>query len=176
MAILEVENLRKSFGALEVLKDISFSLNKGEALSIIGSSGSGKTTLLRCLNFLETPDKGSIVVQGKTLFDAEPEGITAAQLGEICGKDKADVSRMVAILENKGLVRKVAVGKNMYRAKLVLTETGREAAEHVRSRAAVAVELAGSGLSEDEREQFYKALTLITENLRKLSKDGLPQK
>lgn len=112
----------------------------------------------------------------KTLFDAEPEGITAAQLGEICGKDKADVSRMVAILENKGLVRKVAVGKNMYRAKLVLTETGREAAEHVRSRAAVAVELAGSGLSEDEREQFYKALTLITENLRKLSKDGLPQK
>ena len=112
----------------------------------------------------------------KTLFDSEPEGITAAQLGEICGKDKADVSRMVAILENKGLVRKVAVGKNMYRAKLVLTETGREAAEHVRSRAAVAVELAGSGLSEDEREQFYKALTLITENLRKLSKDGLPQK
>lgn len=112
----------------------------------------------------------------KTLFDAEPEGITAAQLGEICGKDKADVSRMVAILENKGLVRKVAVGKNMYRAKLVLTETGREAAEHVRSRAAVAVELAGSGLSEDEREQFYKALSLITENLRKLSKDGLPQK
>ena len=112
----------------------------------------------------------------KTLFDSEPEGITAAQLGEICGKDKADVSRMVAILENKGLVRKVAVGKNMDRAKLVLTETGREAAEHVRSRAAVAVELAGSGLSEDEREQFYKALTLITENLRKLSKDGLPQK
>ena len=48
MAILEVKNLRKSFGALEVLKDISFSLNKGEALSIIGSSGSGKTTLLRC--------------------------------------------------------------------------------------------------------------------------------
>ena len=111
----------------------------------------------------------------KTLFDAEPEGITAAQLGEICGKDKADVSRMVAILEQKGLVRKVAVGKNMYRAKLVLTEAGREAAEHVRSRAAVAVELAGSGLSEQERETFYKALALITENLRKLSKDGLPQ-
>jgi DNA-binding MarR family transcriptional regulator len=111
----------------------------------------------------------------KTLFDAEPEGITAAQLGEICGKDKADVSRMVAILENRGLVRKVAVGKNMYRAKLVLTEAGREAAEHVRSRAAVAVELAGSGLSEEERENFYKALALITENLRKLSKNGLPQ-
>jgi len=62
MAILEVENLRKSFEELEVLKDISFSLNKGEALSIIGSSGSGKTTLLRCLNFLETPSSGKIVI------------------------------------------------------------------------------------------------------------------
>ena len=111
----------------------------------------------------------------KTLFDSEPEGITAAQLGEICGKDKADVSRMVAILENKGLVRKVAVGKNMYRAKLVLTETGREAAEHVRSRAAVAVELAGGGLSEEERAVFYRALERISGNLQKLSREGLPQ-
>ena len=111
----------------------------------------------------------------KTLFDAEPGGITAAQLAEICGKDKADVSRMVAILESHGLVKKVAVGKNMYRAKLVLTDEGKQAAEHVRSRAAVAVELAGSGLSEAERENFYKALALITENLQKLSKNGLPQ-
>lgn len=70
MAILEVENLKKSFDALDVLKGISFSLNKGEALSIIGSSGSGKTTLLRCLNFLETPDKGVISVRGEKLFDA----------------------------------------------------------------------------------------------------------
>ena len=54
MAILEVNNLGKSFGTTEVLKDISFSLEKGESLAIIGSSGSGKTTLLRCLNFLET--------------------------------------------------------------------------------------------------------------------------
>ena len=111
----------------------------------------------------------------KTLADAEPEGITASQLAELCGKDKADVSRMVAILEKKDLVRKVAIGKNMYRAKLVLTDEGREAAEHVRKRAAVAVELAGSGLSVEERETFYKALSLITENLRKLSREGLPQ-
>ena len=62
MAILEVENLRKSFGEIEVLKDISFSLERGEALSIIGSSGSGKTTLLRCLNFLESPTDGKIVI------------------------------------------------------------------------------------------------------------------
>ena len=111
-----------------------------------------------------------------TLYDADPEGITAAQLGELCGKNKADVSRMIAILEKKNLVQKVAVGKNMYRAKLMLTQEGRQAAEHVRKRAAVAVELAGSGLSTEERETFYKALELITENLRKLSKDGLPLK
>ena len=71
MAILEVAQLEKSFGGTKVLRDISFSLEEGQALSIIGSSGSGKTTLLRCLNFLETPDQGQIVVQGDTLFDAD---------------------------------------------------------------------------------------------------------
>ena len=70
MAILEVHNIEKHFGATRVLEDISFSLEQGQTLAIIGSSGSGKTTLLRCLNFLETPNKGRIVVQGKTLFDA----------------------------------------------------------------------------------------------------------
>ena len=70
MAILEVKNIEKHFGATKVLEDISFNLEEGQALAIIGSSGSGKTTLLRCLNFLETPDQGRIVVQGKTLFDA----------------------------------------------------------------------------------------------------------
>ena len=69
MAILEVEHLSKSFDRTEVLKDITFSLEKGQVLSIIGSSGSGKTTLLRCLNFLERPDGGSISVNGETLFD-----------------------------------------------------------------------------------------------------------
>ena len=70
MAILNVEHIEKHFGDTPVLKDISFSLEEGQALSIIGSSGSGKTTLLRCLNFLETPDQGVISVRGKTLFDA----------------------------------------------------------------------------------------------------------
>ncbi|MEA5049169.1 MAG: amino acid ABC transporter ATP-binding protein [Eubacteriales bacterium] len=68
--ILEVQNLAKRFGSAEVLNDISFSLTQGEVVSIIGSSGSGKTTLLRCLNFLEQPDAGRIVVNGETLFDA----------------------------------------------------------------------------------------------------------
>ena len=70
MSILEVNSLRKSFGATEVLRDISFSMEKGQVLSVIGSSGSGTTTLLRCLNFLELPDGGSIRVNGETLFDA----------------------------------------------------------------------------------------------------------
>ena len=70
MAILEVEHINKTFGRTEVLKDISFSLERGQVLSLIGSSGSGKTTLLRCLNFLETPDKGVIRVNDELLFDA----------------------------------------------------------------------------------------------------------
>lgn len=71
MAILEVRNIEKHFGATKVLKNISFSLEKGESMAIIGSSGSGKTTLLRCLNFLERPNGGQILVDGKVLFDAD---------------------------------------------------------------------------------------------------------
>ena len=70
MSLLNVENIRKSYGKTEVLKYISFSLKKGEVLAIIGSSGSGKTTLLRCLNFLETPGNGKISVNDKVLFDS----------------------------------------------------------------------------------------------------------
>ncbi len=70
MAILEVHNIEKHFGSTRVLEDISFSLEQGQALAIIGSSGSGKTTLLRCLNFLEKPDHGSISVNGNVIFDA----------------------------------------------------------------------------------------------------------
>jgi polar amino acid transport system ATP-binding protein len=70
MALLEVKNITKRFGKTEVLKGIDFSLEKGQVLSIIGSSGSGKTTLLRCLNFLETPDTGEILVDGNAIFNA----------------------------------------------------------------------------------------------------------
>ena len=74
MALLQVEDIGKSFGATKVLENISFDLQKGEALAIIGSSGSGKTTLLRCLNFLETADTGRIIVGGETLWDAADKG------------------------------------------------------------------------------------------------------
>ncbi len=72
MSILEVKNISKSFGKTEVLKDISFSLEKGQVLSIIGSSGSGKTTILRCINQLETADSGYIAVDGEVFFDGKP--------------------------------------------------------------------------------------------------------
>ena len=79
MAILEVKNLKKHFGATDVLKGVSFSLEQGQVLAIIGSSGSGKTTLLRCLNFLETPDEGEILVGGKQLTGAH---LTEEQIRE----------------------------------------------------------------------------------------------
>ena len=71
MSILEVKNLKKNFGSLEVLKGIDFSLEKGEALAMIGASGSGKTTLLRFLNYLERPTHGQIIVNDKVIFDAD---------------------------------------------------------------------------------------------------------
>ena len=70
MPVLEVSHIEKRFGGSQVLRDISFTLEKGQSLAVIGSSGSGKTTLLRCLNFLERPDGGQITVEGETLFDA----------------------------------------------------------------------------------------------------------
>ena len=73
MALLEVNDIQKSFGKTDVLKGISFELNQGEVLAIIGSSGSGKTTLLRCLNYLEVPDNGKIVVNGNTVFESGSE-------------------------------------------------------------------------------------------------------
>ena len=81
MAILEVERLEKRFGSTDVLKDISFTMEKGSVLSVLGSSGSGKTTLLRCLNFLEKPDGGKIRVDGQLLLDASrPDAMTEDEI------------------------------------------------------------------------------------------------
>lgn len=82
MAILEVDNLKKKFDNTEILKGISFSMEKGETLSILGSSGSGKTTLLRCLNFLEMPDCGTISVNGNCLLDAGKGTLKDGELRE----------------------------------------------------------------------------------------------
>ena len=80
MAILQVNHIKKGFGSTDVLKGVSFSLEKGQVLTIIGSSGSGKTTLLRCLNFLETPDAGEIIVNGKQLLSGSEEEIRMNRL------------------------------------------------------------------------------------------------
>ena len=82
MAVLEVLNIKKSFGKTKVLKGVSFSLDKGQVVAIIGSSGSGKTTLLRCLNFLETADEGEIIVENKPLLAGLRGKISERQIRE----------------------------------------------------------------------------------------------
>lgn len=102
-----------------------------------------------------------------------PEGVTAAQLCEICEKDKAAISRTVAELEQSGLVLRTERNGVRYRALLTLTEKGREAAETVNRKAQLAVELAGEGLDDTQREVFYRVLALIAGNLHTICKDGL---
>lgn len=115
--------------------------------------------------------KGSHAIYLATLYRYN-QGITAAKLSELSGRDKADVSRMTAIMEKNGLIVKEG---SSYRALLKLTPTGREAAEHVRGRASVAVENASRGLSDENRAIFYQALELITANLQNLCEEGLPK-
>lgn len=119
--------------------------------------------------------KGPHAVYLTTLYRF-PEGITAPKLCELCGKDKADVSRMMSIMESKGLVRKDGENLNRYRGLLRLTEEGQAAAGHVCELAGIAVEMAGKGLTDEKRAVFYESLELIAANLRQLSKDGLSQK
>ncbi len=102
-------------------------------------------------------------------------GLTASQLCEICDKDKAAISRVVAEMEEKGLIYREMTGPSHYRALLKLTEKGREAADHVNERAKLAVEAAGKGLSEQDRRNFYATLHLLAENLHLISKEGLPE-
>ena len=118
--------------------------------------------------------KGTCAIYLTTMYRF-PEGITAARLGEICGKDKSDVSRAINAMEKKGLVIKECENKNLYRARLLLTDEGKNAADQVRMRAAVAVEHGGKGLSDEEREIFYRSLETIVENLHSISRDGLPE-
>lgn len=101
-----------------------------------------------------------------------PEGITAARLGELCGRDKAEVSRAVTLMTQNHLIQKSG---SSYRVALTLTDEGKLAAEQVRHRAALAVELAGKGLSNEHRTAFYDALELICGNLQRISETGLPE-
>ena len=114
--------------------------------------------------------KGAHALYLTTLY-RYPQGITVPDLCELCLKDKSDASRMLAILEKKELVRK----EGGYGGTVQLTEAGLQAARQVRSRVCRAVEEAGKDLSAEEREIFYKALGSITENLQRLTCEGIPQ-
>lgn len=102
-----------------------------------------------------------------------PEGITAARLCQVCEKDKAAVSRILAELEAAGMILREDRNGSRYRASLLLTERGQEAAGAVVEKARLAVELAGKGFGAEEREIFYRVLSIISGNLHKLCRDGL---
>ncbi len=103
-----------------------------------------------------------------------PEGLTAPRLCEVCGKDKADVSRMMSIMEKKGLVVKEGTNNNLYGGKLILTEEGKNAVHFVKNRVALVVDMAGKDLTDEKRNIFYEALESIAINLQKISEAGLP--
>ncbi len=109
-----------------------------------------------------------------TVLQRYPEGVTAAQLGELCGRDKADVSRAMNSLSEKGFVLRQEAGSTAYRALLKLTPEGMTLAQQINRKAVAAVEYASRGLPEDKRQIFYEALELIAANLQTLSKTGLP--
>lgn len=142
MAVLEVKNIYKSFGKSEILKGISFSLEKGEVLAIIGSSGSGKTTLLRCLNFLETADKGKICVDGKVLYDSEsPTKLTDEEI-------RQNRLHFGLVFQNFNLFPQYDVLKNITLAPTLL-KTGSE--EEIKDRAEALIERVGLS----DRAHFY---------------------
>ena len=104
-----------------------------------------------------------------------PEGITAVRLCEVCEKDKAAISRIVAELEQMGMVRRTEHNGTRYRASLTLTEQGQTAAKAVEEKARLAVERAGAGLDDKSREVFYSVLALIAGNLHVICKNGLAE-
>ena len=114
MTVLEVKNLKKGFGSTDVLKGVSFSLQQGQVLAIIGSSGSGKTTLLRCLNFLETPDEGEIFVEGRCLTGAH---LTQEQIR----RNRLDFG---LVFQNFNLFPQYTVLENVTLAPKLLGKTG----------------------------------------------------
>ena len=101
-----------------------------------------------------------------------PGGITAARLGELCDRDKAGISRTIGEMEANGLVRRECYKDNFYRAKLILTPKGKEAAQFVRQRAEWAVTAAGQGISEEDRRTMYACLEIIEANLRKICEES----
>ena len=141
-SFLTVRGIRKSFGNAEVLKGIDLSLNRGDVLAIIGSSGSGKTTLLRCLNFLETPDEGSISVGGEVLLDAADKHTLSE------GQIRRNRLRFGLVFQSFNLFPQYTVLKNLMLAptmalndelKAVRKTQGRKAAKALKAERMVAI-------------------------------------
>ncbi len=145
MAFLEVSNIVKSFGDVEVLKNISFSLDYGKVVSIIGSSGSGKTTLLRCINFLETPDSGKITVGGREIFNAldstklKEEEIRRRRLSFGMVFQSFHLFPQYTVLQNVSLASELAIGRN----KSLSKAEKKAALEEMRARAKALIETVG---------------------------------
>ena len=108
-----------------------------------------------------------------TIMNHYTDGITAAELCELCDRDKAAVSRAIADMEEKGLV--VREGESAYRARLRLTDAGKDAAEFVCRRGQLAVEIAGGGLTDEARQSLYASLSMISDRLQTLCRQGLPR-
>ena len=115
-----------------------------------------------------------IFAQYLAALKSHPEGLTSAQLSDLCDKDKAAVSRALADMSACGLVTRTNRGDRVYRARLTLTEEGLRAADYVAERACAAVEAGGRGLSDEDRQTLYAALELIAGNLAVVSRDGIP--
>ena len=128
MAVLQINGIKKGFGSTDVLKGVSFSLEKGQVLTIIGSSGSGKTTLLRCLNFLETPDEGEILVNGKVLTSGSEDEIRQNRL------------HFGLVFQNFNLFPQYTVTENITLAPKLLKQ---DTAENIQKKAATLLEQVG---------------------------------
>lgn len=137
------------------------------------------STIYRCVQKVERDEmvkygyKGSYA-QYLAAIARHPDGVTARQLCEICDKDKAAISRVVAEMEEKGLVERIGDGASMYRAKLYLTDEGERLAKVVSERARVAVDVVGEGLTDHDRSIFYSALDIIASNLQRIGREGIP--
>ena len=104
-----------------------------------------------------------------------PDGLTASELCKLCNRDKADVSRMMSIMEKKGLVTKEGAYQNLYKGVFKLTDEGKKAVKYVSKRASLAVEYAGKDVSDEKREIFYEVLESISVNLKAMTEEGLPE-
>ncbi len=135
----------------------------------------------KCLRKLTTEEmeqhglRSSHAIYFSLLAGHVDDGMTATQLCESSGRDKADVSRMLSLMERKGLVRKDGDGQRLYNAVYRLTDDGLQIAEYVKQRSAKAVEIAGRDLTEEQRKIFYESLDSIVSNLHELSQKGIPE-